>query len=79
MWRSSMSRVAGWPVDRYLKGWTESLVCMLVPDEWGGLEAAEADGSHTRTPIGKSLWQVVVSAGCRSWWRWKAVIGTARN
>jgi len=28
MWRSSMSRAAGWPVDGYPKGWTESLGCM---------------------------------------------------
>ena len=47
MWRSSMSRAAGWPVDGFPKGWTESLGCMrliaqFVPDEWGVLDPADA-------------------------------------
>jgi len=38
-----------------------------------GVERAVSLGGPDR----KVLWQVVVSVGCRSWWWWKAVIGTA--
>src|SRR5664279_3397967 len=43
-----------------------------------GAPLQSSNGWPLRNPIARLLWQIVVSAGCHSWWVEKAVIGTAR-